>query len=77
MNQAIQRGVYRHTKTGKIYEVVGTALHTETEELLVVYRPLYETGYELFARPVKMFFETVELDGKNVPRFEKIDKSSV
>lgn len=77
LQHQVIKGVYRHTKTGKMYEVIGAALHTETEELLVVYRPLYETSYELFARPVKMFFETVELDGKNVPRFEKIDKSSV
>ncbi len=33
----IQKGIYRHNKTGKLYEVVGAALHTETEEWLVVY----------------------------------------
>lgn len=54
-------GIYHHFKdAGKEYEVLGTAFHTETEELLVIYRPLYETEYELFARPVAMFLEDVD-----------------
>lgn len=53
--------------------MIGLALETETEELLVIYRPLYENEYELFARPASMFTETVLLDGKSVPRFEKIN----
>ena len=68
----ISKGIYRHSKSGKLYEVIGIALETETEELLVIYRPLYENEYELFARPVSMFTETVVLDGKSVPRFQKI-----
>lgn len=69
---SVKLGKYRHTKSGKEYEVIGTALHTETEELLVIYRPLYKTDYELFARPVQMFTETIELNGKRMPRFEKV-----
>jgi hypothetical protein len=68
----ISKGTYRHSKSGKLYEVIGLALETETEELLVIYRPLYENEYELFARPASMFTETVVLDGKSVPRFQKI-----
>ena len=68
----ISKGTYRHSKSGKLYEVIGRALETETEELLVIYRPLYENEYELFARPASIFTETVVLDGKSVPRFEKI-----
>ena len=43
--------------------------HSETDEELVVYRPDYgEQG--LWVRPKEMFLETVEVDGKQVPRFE-------
>lgn len=73
-SNAIRLGTYRHTKSGKLYEVLGTALHTETRELLIVYRPLYRADYELFARPQQMFMETVIIDGKRVPRFEKVDE---
>ncbi len=68
----ISKGTYRHSKSGKLYEVIGLALETETEELLVIYRPLYENEYELFARSAGMFAETIVLDGKSVPRFQKI-----
>ncbi|ADR33064.1 protein of unknown function DUF1653 [Sulfuricurvum kujiense DSM 16994] len=51
----VKSGLYRHYK-GKYYEVIGVAKHSETEELLVVYRPLYgEQG--LWVRPLEMFDE--------------------
>ncbi|MGE4158491.1 MAG: DUF1653 domain-containing protein [Planctomycetota bacterium] len=63
-------GTYRHYK-GNMYEVVGVARHSETEEEVVVYRALYgERG--LWVRPRAMFEETVEIAGKRVRRFEKI-----
>ena len=67
---SIKKGVYRHNKTGKMYEVLGVALDTETDEPLVIYRPKYDIEYEMFARPYKMFVESVELNGEVVPRFE-------
>ncbi|MFZ1360561.1 MAG: DUF1653 domain-containing protein [Candidatus Saccharimonadales bacterium] len=70
----LEKGVYRHSKNGHLYEVLGTALQTETDELLVVYRPLYDSKYELFARPHTMFIEQVEIDGILHPRFEKIEE---
>ena len=51
-------GVYKHFK-GKLYEVIGTAEHTETREKLVVYRALYGK-FNLYVRPQKMFTEIVE-----------------
>ena len=46
-------GIYRHYK-GNEYGVIGIAKHSETEEKLVVYRPLYgEMG--LWVRPLEMF----------------------
>ena len=71
-HMGVSKGTYRHGKSGKLYEVIGLALETETAELLVIYRPLYENEYELFARPASMFTETIVLDGKSVPRFQKI-----
>lgn len=70
----VQKGVYRHSKKGHLYEVVGVALQTETEEPLVIYRPLYQNEYELFARPYLMFMENVELNGRAKPRFEKVNE---
>ncbi len=74
---ALKEGVYRHSKTSKLYLFIGTALHTETSELLVVYRPLYESEHEFFVRPLEMFSEEVELDGRLVPRFVKVDDERV
>ncbi len=63
-------GRYRHYKGGE-YEVVGAARHSETLEPLVVYRPLYDDS-GLWVRPHAMFFETIEIDGRWRPRFERI-----
>ena len=70
MNQAIPQGIYRHYK-GNLYQVLHTAQHSETEELLVVYRCLYGE-YGVWVRPLMMFSETVTVDGKQLPRFELI-----
>ena len=68
---SIEPGRYRHYK-GNYYEVIGAARHSETDELLVVYRSLYgERG--LWVRPEAMFEETVTVDGRSVPRFAKCD----
>jgi len=63
-------GLYRHYKD-KPYRVQGLALHTETEEWMVVYEALYGTG-GVFVRPAAMFVETVEVEGKRVPRFARV-----
>ena len=64
-------GRYRHYKGGE-YEVIGVARHSETQEPLVVYRPLYNaTGW--WVRPHAMFFEAVEVDGITRQRFTGIE----
>ena len=66
----LQPGTYRHYK-GPLYDVIGVARHSETEEMLVVYRPQYgERG--LWVRPLGMFTEQVMVDGHMLPRFEYI-----
>ena len=63
-------GVYEHFK-GNRYEVIGVARDSETEERVVVYRPLYgERG--LWVRPLAMFVEHVERDGYSGPRFVRV-----
>lgn len=66
-DEMLKPGKYRHYK-GKEYEVVGIAKHSETREELVVYKALYGEG-QMWVRPLEMFLEEVEIDGKKIPRF--------
>jgi hypothetical protein len=67
-------GRYRHYK-GPHYEVLHVARHSETEELLVVYRALYgERG--VWVRPLAMFTGRVEVDGSMVPRFAPVGEGA-
>ena len=66
----IRLGKYRHFK-GNEYEVVAVGKHSETLEDYVIYRALYgEGGY--WVRPLSMFLEVIERDGKSFSRFEYI-----
>ena len=69
---SIEPGIYEHFK-GKRYEVIAVALHSETQEPLVVYKPLYDSIAEYWVRPYNMFVETIESDGKTIKRFTKIN----
>ncbi|MDP5069344.1 MAG: DUF1653 domain-containing protein [Congregibacter sp.] len=63
----LKPGRYRHYK-GADYEVIGVVRHSETEEFLALYRPLYGDR-ALWVRPLDMFEENVEIDGESRPRF--------
>lgn len=64
---ALRLGHYRHYKGGE-YEVVAAARHSESLEPMVVYKPLYaDRGW--WVRPLGMFLEDVEIDGRKQPRF--------
>lgn len=67
MENNVKLGVYEHYK-GNRYEVIGVAKHSETLEEMVVYRKLYD-DHGLWVRPLAMFLEDVEVDGKKMPRF--------
>ena len=67
----IRPGRYRHFK-GNEYEVLYLARHSETLEEMVVYRALYGEG-GLWVRPLSMWSETVERDGKTFSLFELIE----
>lgn len=66
------RGKYRHYK-GNRYEVIGIGTHSETGSKLVVYRSLYGDG-QLWVRPLDMFLENVEYEGKLQPRFLLLER---
>lgn len=67
----INLGFYRHYK-GPLYQVIGTAKHSETYEDMALYIPQYgDGGY--WVRPLAMFKEQVEVDGEFTPRFAYLD----
>ena len=62
-----EKGIYRHFK-GNRYELVDFARHSETTEIMVLYRALYGEG-ELWVRPLAMWDEEIERDGQKFRRF--------
>lgn len=68
----IKNGIYRHFK-GNLYEVVNVAIHSETKEVMVIYRPLSNPTV-LWVRPAFMWNEEILHEGKYVLRFQKIDE---
>ncbi len=67
--QAPATGRYRHFKGG-YYQVLALALHTETQEQLVIYQS--EQDGQVYARPVAMFMEWIEHQGQVVSRFTPV-----
>ena len=66
----IPLGIYKHSKKGTLYRVIGNAKHSETLEDLVVYEAQYENPVsKIWVRPSSMFLEEVEINGAKVPRF--------
>ena len=69
--------VFKHYKN-KLYMIKSVAIHTETEEKMVIYKQLYASesdNFELFqewVRPKSMFLETVNINNKILPRFTYI-----
>ncbi len=74
----LKKGIYKHSKSGKEYELIGLAHHSETLEEMIVYRALYtspEFGKNaLWVRPAKMFTEEVAVNGEKVPRYQWVRK---
>lgn len=64
-----------------MYEIMGIALGSEDKQFYVLYRPVYANTWlapaDAMSRPLDMFFETVEKDGKTLPRFAHITDPSM
>ena len=74
MPKELKMGKYKHYK-GNFYQVEGVATHSETEESMVIYRPLYGES-ALWVRPLTMFLEEVEIEGKSQARFDYVDSEN-
>lgn len=70
----MKKGIYRHYK-GNYYELLDTALHSETLEEMVVYRALYGEK-KLWVRPKSMWSEKINVDGKEVLRFTYVNEKN-
>ncbi len=81
--QTMKIGLYRHYKNKRLYQVIGIAHESDTQQKMVVYRGLYspedllaEYGeFPLFVRAYTIFNEMVEVDGVMVPRFTYVEEA--
>ncbi len=67
----MKKGIYKHYK-GNLYELIGTANHSETLEKMVIYKALYGSG-GVWVRPAGMWGETIICNGVSVPRFAYVE----
>lgn len=69
-------GVWRHYK-GAEYLALGLAREDETDEVVVVYARLYpRDGLPMSTRRLSIWSQTVEHNGRRVPRFEYVGQRS-
>lgn len=69
----LKKGFFRHYK-GKYYLVLFSVFHSETQEDMTLYLPLYRIkgAFHLVVRPTSMFFGRVGLDNTGDLRFEHV-----
>ncbi len=86
--QKVEKGFYYHYKHKEensifdyVYEVIGIGRNTEEGTFTVLYRPIYENDWlspvDYQSRPLSMFVEEVEKDGKKMKRFQKIEDKEI
>jgi hypothetical protein len=69
MQKVVPGSTWRHYKGGE-YAIVTLAVQEEDQQLAVIYSPLAHPKIA-FVRPLSMWDEQVEWEGKTVPRFAK------
>jgi len=73
----VKKGIYKHFK-GEKYEVIGVGKHSETLEDYVVYEALYKNKMaKLWVRPLDLFTDYKELNGRKVKRFKYIGREKL
>lgn len=72
------QSIYKHYKGG-YYRIIALATYSEDiNEQFVIYEALYPNEVsQVWARPVGMFLETVEVEGQILPRFALQEKGNV
>ncbi len=86
--QKIQKGFYYHFKhdpnlsiNNYAYRLVGIAKNSETEEVTVIYKPMYKNKWlseaELISRPIDIFMDTVNKPEYTGPRFRFIEDPEI
>ena len=70
MNDIILGATYKHYK-GNFYKIIAIAKHSETNESLVIYEALYDE-HKIWARPIEMWNDIIELNGEKFKRFELV-----
>ncbi len=70
--QNFQHGKYRHYK-GTEYQTHFVARNSETLEEMIVYQDL-QNPEKIWCRPLVMFLEELEIEGKSIPRFLKVNE---
>jgi len=67
--------VFEHYR-GMRYEILSIGRHSESEDLHVVYQALYSDPVfgdrAIWIRPLAMFLEEIELNGKKTQRFRRV-----
>ena len=74
MQELELKRVYKHFK-GDYYFVEDVVIHSETREKLVLYRPLYGDGKQLYVRPIDMFLS--EVDHEKYPNVKQKYRSEL
>lgn len=68
MDYPLPGQTYKHYKGGT-YKIITLATHTETKEALVIYQSV--PFGSIFARPLDMWEEVCEYEGRKVKRFTR------
>ena len=72
--------LYKHNRSGKIYQFIAMATHSEDKTPLIIYQDFPKSDLDvvrIWARPLDMFYEIVTMEnGEKKPRFEIFDDYS-
>lgn len=69
--KSLEKGeIYEHYK-GLRYKLMSVGRHSESLEEVVVYQALYGDR-DIWVRPLEMFLEHIDLDGKRISRFKQV-----